>query len=217
VNQHRGQQRGPAPQTGHINYTTVDGIPTGEEVLAGTFFLNEHSIIILFDSGASHDFMSSTCAKKARLTLMASGASYVISTPGGRVDADWIVQKVPLDLFGWVFETDIIVLSGQGIDVILGMSWMKWHKAVLNISARLVHLNSSMYGKVTLHLPTISRIKASLHHVVERRLEDIHVVREFPDVFPNDLPGMPPERAIKLKIELQPVTAPISKAPYKMS
>jgi hypothetical protein len=195
----------------------VDGIPTGEEVLAGTFFLNEHSIIILFDSWASHDFMSSTCAKKARLTLMASGASYVISTPGGRVDADWIVQKVPLDLFGWVFETDIIVLSGQGIDVILGMSWMKWHKAVLNISARLVHLNSSMYGKVTLHLPTISRIKASLHHVVERRLEDIHVVREFPDVFPNDLPGMPPERAIKLKIELQPVTAPISKAPYKMS
>jgi hypothetical protein len=70
---------------------------------------------------------------------------------------------------------------------------------------------------VTLHLPTISRIKASLHHVVERRLEDIHVVREFPDVFPDDLPGMPPERAIEFKIELQPDTAPIFMAPYKMS
>jgi predicted aspartyl protease len=55
----------------------------GEEVLAGTFFLNERPIIILFDSGASHDFMSSACAKKARLTLMASGAPYVISTPEG--------------------------------------------------------------------------------------------------------------------------------------
>jgi hypothetical protein len=74
-----------------------------------------------------------------------------------------------------------------------------------------------MYGKVILHLPTISRIKASLHHVVERRLEDIHIVREFPDVFPNDLPGMPPERAIEFNIELQPGTAPISKTPYKMS
>jgi predicted aspartyl protease len=63
----------------------------GEEVLAGTFFLNERPIVILFDSGASHDFMSSACAKKARLKLMASGAPYVISTPGGRVDADWIV------------------------------------------------------------------------------------------------------------------------------
>jgi hypothetical protein len=82
------------------------------------------------------------------------------------------------------------------------MSWIKWHKVVLDISARLVHLNSPVYGKVTLHLPAISRIKASLHHVVERRLDDIHVVREFPDMFPNDLPGMPPERAIEFKIEL---------------
>jgi hypothetical protein len=165
----------------------------GEEVLAGTFFLNERPIVILFNSGASHNFMSSTCAKKARLTLMASGAPYVISTLGGRVDVDRIVRKVPLNLSRRVFETDLIVLSGQGIDVILGMSWLKWHKAVLDISARLVHLNSPVYGNVTLHLPAISRINASLHHVVERRLEDIHVVREFPDVFPDDLPGMPPE------------------------
>jgi hypothetical protein len=171
-------------------------------VLAGMFFLNERPIVILFDSEASHDFMSSTCAKKARLTLMASGAPYVISTPRGRVDADRIVQKLPLDLSGRVFETDIIVLSGQGIDVILGMSWMKWHKAILDISARLVHLNSPVYGKVTLHLPAISHIKASLHHVVERRLEDIHVVHEFPDVFPDELLGMPPERVIEFKIEL---------------
>jgi predicted aspartyl protease len=145
-------------------------------VLAGTFFLNKRPIVILFDSKASHDFMSSTCAKKAWLTLMASGVPYVISTPGGRVDADRIVQKVSLDLSGRAFESDLIVLSGQGINVILGMSWMKWHKVVLDISARLVHLNSPVYRKVTLHLPAISSIKASLHHVVERRLEDIHMV-----------------------------------------
>jgi predicted aspartyl protease len=63
----------------------------GEEVLAGMFFLNERPIIILLDYGASRDFISSTCAKKARLTLVASGAPYAISTPGGRVDADRIV------------------------------------------------------------------------------------------------------------------------------
>jgi hypothetical protein len=94
---------------------------------------------------------------------------------------------------------------------------MKSHKAVLDISARLVHLNSPVYGKATLHLTAISHIKASLHHVVERRLEDIHVVHEFPDVFPDDLSGMPPERAIEFKIELQPGTTSVSKAPYKMS
>jgi hypothetical protein len=176
VNQHRGQQRGLAPWTGCVNYTTVDGIPTEEEVLAGTFFLNERPIIILFDSGASHDFLSSTCAKMARLTLVASGVPYVISTPGGRVEADLIAQKVPLELSMMFLSTNLIILSGQGIDVILEMSWMKMRKAVLYISARLVHLNSPVYGKVTLHLHAISHIKVSLHHVVERRLEDIHVV-----------------------------------------
>jgi hypothetical protein len=82
VNQQRGQQKGSAPQTGRANYTTVDEIPTGE-VLAGTFFLNEYPIIILFDSGASHDFMSSTCSKKPKLSLVALGVPYVISTPSG--------------------------------------------------------------------------------------------------------------------------------------
>jgi hypothetical protein len=170
----------------------------GEEVLAGTFFLNKHPIIILFDSGASHDFMSSTCAKKAKLSLVASGAPYVISTPGGRVDADEIVPKVPLELSGRIFSTNLIIQSGQGIDVILGMSWMKIHRAVLDIAGRLVHLDSLMYCKLILDLPMISRIKASLDHVVELKLEDIHVVREFLDMFPNDLPGMPPERVIEL-------------------
>jgi hypothetical protein len=79
------------------------------------------------------------------------------------------------------------------------MSWMKLHRAVLD------------------HHHAVSYIKASLHHVVELRLEDIHVVREFPDVFPDDLRGMPPKRVIEFKIELQPSTAPIAKAPYKMS
>jgi hypothetical protein len=64
--------------------------------------------------------------------------------------------------------------------------------------------------------PSCGFIKASLHHVVERRLEDIHVVHEFSNVFPDDLLGIPPERAIEFKIELQPGTTPIAKAPYKM-
>jgi hypothetical protein len=74
-----------------------------------------------------------------------------------------------------------------------------------------------VYGKVILYLPLISCIEASLDHVVELKLEDIHVVREFLDVFPDDLPRMQSERAIEFKIELQPGTALIDKAPYKMA
>jgi hypothetical protein len=94
---------------------------------------------------------------------------------------------------------------------------MKLHRAVLDIAIRLVHLDSPVYGKVILHLPAISHSKAFLHHVVELKLEDIYVIREFLDVFPNDLPGLSPEGAIEFKMELQPGSAPIARAPYKMS
>jgi hypothetical protein len=199
---------------GHASYTTVEEIPMGEEVLAGTFFLNEHPVVILFDSGASHDFISSTCAKKVMLSAVTVEALYVISTPRGRVDVDRIARKAPLEMAGRVFSTDLIILKGQGLDAILGM---KLHRVVLDMAGRLVHLDSPLYGKVILHLHAVSRIKASLHHVGELKLEDIHVVREFSNVFPDDLPGMPSERAIEFKIELQPGTTPIAKAPYKMS
>jgi hypothetical protein len=85
-----GPSEGSCTTDGRANYTTVKEIATREEVLAGTFFLNECPIIILFDSGASYDFMSFTCAKKAKLSLVASGAPYMISSSGGRVDVkDW--------------------------------------------------------------------------------------------------------------------------------
>jgi predicted aspartyl protease len=100
----------------------VEEIPTGEEVLAGTFSLNEYPVIILFDSGASHDFIRSPCAKKVMLSMVATQAPYVISTPEGWVDADEIVRKAPLELAGRVFSTNLIILEGQGLDVILGMS-----------------------------------------------------------------------------------------------
>jgi predicted aspartyl protease len=112
----------------------MEEIPMREEVLAGTFFLNEHPIIILFDFGASHDFISSTCAKKAMLSTVATEGPYVISTPRGQVDADRIVHKASLELAGRVFSTDLIILKGQGLDVILGMSWMNLHRAVLDIT-----------------------------------------------------------------------------------
>jgi hypothetical protein len=73
-----------------------------------------------------------------------------------------------------------------------------------------------VYGKVILHLPMISRIKASLHHMVQLKLEDIHVIREYSDDFPDELPGMPPKRVIEFKIELQPGSTLVAKAPYKM-
>jgi hypothetical protein len=94
---------------------------------------------------------------------------------------------------------------------------MKLYKALLDIARQLVYLDSLIYGKITLHLSVIVHLKASIHHTVVKNIEEIPMVQEFLDVFPDDLPGMPPKRDIEFKIELQPGTASIARSPYKMS
>jgi hypothetical protein len=152
-----------------------------------------------------------------KLALIVAKPSYMISTPRGRVVAKQIGREVPLELAKQLFPIHLIVLDGQGIDVILGMSWMKLHKAILDIAKWLGCLDSPVYSKVTLHLPVVVRLKASVHHTVAKSIKGIPVVREFPYVFPDDLPGIPPKRDTEFKIELQPSTAPIAKSLYKMT
>jgi hypothetical protein len=133
------------------------------------------------------------------------------------VVANQMAHRIPLELAGRVFSTTLIILEGQGIDVILGMNWMKMHYVVLDIFAHLVHLDSPIYGKVSLQLPPIALLQASVYAAIAMSLDEIQMVCEYPDVFPNDLPGMPPDRAIKFKIELQPGTAPVDKRPHPMA
>jgi hypothetical protein len=75
------------------------------------FFLYEHPIIILFDSGALHDFLSLACAQEVRLTLCTTQVPYSISTPGGRVVANQMAHKIPLELAERVFLTALIILE----------------------------------------------------------------------------------------------------------
>jgi hypothetical protein len=103
--------------------------------------------------------MSLAYAQKANLTLYDTQVPYSISTPGGRVGADRMVRKIPLELIGRVFPTTLITLKGQGIDVILGINWMKIHRAILDISAHLVHLDSPIFVRLlcNCHLLLVSR------------------------------------------------------------
>jgi hypothetical protein len=91
----------------------------------------------------------------------------------------------------------MIVLKGQDIDVILGMNWLAQHKAILNTDLRTIKLS---YGKeeVLLSIPvaTIAKPFGRLYEAIIPEIQDITVVCEFSDVFPKDLPGLPPERDV---------------------
>jgi predicted aspartyl protease len=109
-------------KTGRVNYTTMEDIPKGEQVLMDMFSLNRRLIVILFDSGASHDFISKAYAQKHQLAIEYMLAPYMISTPGGRIITRQVVLNPSLNLGDRVYQTCLIVLEGQGIDVILGMN-----------------------------------------------------------------------------------------------
>jgi hypothetical protein len=189
-------------KTGRVTYTTLEDVPEGEQVLAGMFSLNRHPTVVLFDFGATHNFISMACTKSRRLTVTHLSTTYMISTLGGKMVTQYLPKNTPLDLGGRVYKASLIILDDQGIDVILGMSWMKEYKVVLDIVERTVHLESPTHGSVSLRLPSPTSIASVLHHTVAQNLEDIPVACEFPDVFPEDLPGIPPDWDVEFIIEL---------------
>jgi hypothetical protein len=119
-------------KTARVNYATMEDVPEGEQVLADMFSLNGHPIIILFYFGASHNFISKTCTKSSQLTTTHLSTPYMISTPGGKMVTQYLAKNTPLNLGGKVYKTGMIILDGQWIVVILGMSWMTKFKALLD-------------------------------------------------------------------------------------
>jgi hypothetical protein len=142
---------------------------------------------------------------------------YLIKTPGDKISTNQLVKNAPLNLGSKKYKTCLIVLEGRGIDIILGMGWMKAHKALLDTTTRVVQLDSPIHGIHVLQLSPPSTVGPSVHHTPAHSLEDILVACEFPIVFPEDLPGMPSDRDVEFTIELQPGTASISRRPYKMT
>jgi hypothetical protein len=111
----------------------------------------------------------------------------------------------------------MIVLKDQDIDVILGMNWLAQHKAILNTDLRTIRLS---YGQeeflLSIPVATIAKPFGKVYEAIISEIQDIWVVCEFLDVFPEDLPGLPPERDVEFVIELKPSMAPISRKLYRM-
>jgi hypothetical protein len=201
---------------GKLNFTTMVDILEGAAVLTGTFSICGHPVKILFDSGETHSFISESLVSKLGLHYCHTKESFVVSTAGGRIPSNTITKAVPLQLGSKTFLTNLIHLGLGGLDVILGMNWLTHHQVILDIANRMIEIHSPTSGHTTLYLPKAEGINPCSYAVVTVQLENIHVLCEYPDVFPDDLPGMPPDRDVESVIELQPGTAPISKRPYRM-
>jgi hypothetical protein len=180
-------------------------------VLTGTFFINDTPVKILFDSGATHSFISENLLGKLGLRGSHTKSAYKIIAPCGNISSHIVTFGVPLKLGSKIIQSNLITINLEGMDVILGMDWMTQHKVVLDISDRVIEINSPTVGHTTLYLPFKDGTDSCAYVTIISPLDEIPVVCEYLDVFPDELPGMPPDRDVEFVIELQPGTAPISK------
>jgi hypothetical protein len=152
-------------------------------VLTSTFSIRDHPIRILFDSGATHSFISESLVSKLGLYSCHTKDSFVVSTAGGRILSNTITKVVPLQLGSKTFLTNLIHLGLGGLDVILGVNWLAQHRVVLDIATRMIEIHSPTSGHTILYLPQVENTHPCSYAAVATQLEDIPVVCEYPDVF----------------------------------
>ena len=109
-------------------------------MMAGMFTIDSHPVYVLFDSGASHSFMSMGFAQRHNISLMAIPIAYRISTPGAQLCVNTQTDTVGLVLATHTYRLQFMVLPGQGIDAILGMNWLRVYGVVLDLKQRVVEL-----------------------------------------------------------------------------
>jgi hypothetical protein len=216
TNKGKGKRQVVQVRQGRVNLATLSELPEGKPIMMGTFSIHHYPIVILFDTGATHSFISTKFGTKMGLDIYPTEGDYKIITPGGKVISNQICRKVPLQLGSQLVKTDLLLLDLEGMDVLLGMNWMTQHRVFLDISSQIVEIDSPEYEPAILYLPQQQYLNPCTYAATGIKLEDIPIVCEYPDVFPDDLPGMPPDRDIEFIIELQPGTAPISKKSYRM-
>ncbi|WVZ89653.1 LOW QUALITY PROTEIN: hypothetical protein U9M48_036032 [Paspalum notatum var. saurae] len=208
----QGKQKGSAPKMGRVHFIHMDQIPAGEPVLAGTFTINGHPAIVLFDSGATHTFLSKSYALRHGIKIYKLKENYHITAPSSPVTTGLMARQLKVDIGPESFVINPVVLPHQGIDIILGMNWMAQNDAVLHVGSRAVQLKFKVTGKILkVHIPKQKHIEAIVNTTELQEIKKIPVVCEFPDVFPEELPELPLDRDVEFKIDLIPGMAPVEK------
>src|SRR4051812_19397264 len=141
----------------------------------------------------------------------------VVQSLGSRWHTTMVSHENEVAIEGLVFLASLIALKSSDIDVILGMDWLSRQNAVLDCKAKSVKLTHPSGQTIKYTSPSSKTQVHSLNVLPLPDLEDIPVVRDFPDVFPEELPGIPPDRSVEFVVDLIPGTAPISRRPYRMA
>ncbi|GJR12073.1 putative reverse transcriptase domain-containing protein [Tanacetum coccineum] len=245
-NNDRGNQAGNDRAPAKV-YVVGNAGANPDNVVAGTFLLNNRYAYILFDTGADRSFVSTTFSSQIDITPSTLDHYYDVELADGRViGLNTIFKGCTLNFLNHQFNINLMPVELGSFDVIIGMDWLAKYQAVIMCAEKIVripwknktliiHGDGSTQGNGA-RLNIISCTKTLkymekgfpifLAHITakevedkseKKRLEDVPIVQDFPEVFPEDLPGLPPTRQVEFQIDLVPGAAPVARAPYRLA
>ncbi|GJY85689.1 putative reverse transcriptase domain-containing protein, partial [Tanacetum coccineum] len=246
-NQNRGDKARVPDARGRAYVLGGGDVNPGSNTVTGTFLLNDHHAYMIFDSGADRSFVSNTFSTLLDITPYALDVSYAVELADGRTsETNTMLRGCTLGLLGHPFNIDLMPIELGSFDVIIGMDWLAKNHAVIVCDEKIVRIpygneilivqgdKGAKEKKSTLSIISCEKaqkymekgcqlflaqvtVKENKDKSNEKRLEDVPTARDFPEVFPEDLPGLPPTRQVEFQIDLVPGAAPVARAPYRLA
>ncbi|GJR54431.1 putative reverse transcriptase domain-containing protein [Tanacetum coccineum] len=186
------------------------------ETARSTFLLNNLYASILFDTGADKSFVSTTFSSLIDITPTTLDHYYDVEQADGKIiGINTIIRGCTLNFLDHPFNINLMPVELGSFDVIIGMDWLAKYHVVIDCAEKIVRIP---WGNETLIVHGDGSNRGNeTHKSREKRLEDVPIIRDFPKVFLEDLPGLPPTRQVEFQINLIPGAAPIARALYRLA
>ncbi|GJS74509.1 putative reverse transcriptase domain-containing protein [Tanacetum coccineum] len=245
-NQASTSTQGGRKAPGRVYSLCAEAAVKDNNVVNGTFLINNVYASVLFDTGADRSFVSYAFSKYIDIPPTTLDTNYSVELADGKsLTTKTILRGCTLNLQNHLFKIDLLPIELGSFDVIVGMDWMAEHRAEVVCYEKYIRVP---YGNDMLiiqgersgvknesRLEVISSIRTQgyidkgcqvfLVQMIKKeenvasgkRIENVHVVKDFSEVFPEELPGLPPTRQVEFHIELIPGAAPVARAPYRLA
>ncbi|XP_071733449.1 uncharacterized protein [Rutidosis leptorrhynchoides] len=210
-----GKHKNPPQPEARAFQMSVDAATTADDAITGMFLVNFVSARVLFDCGANCSFVSTTFCAKLNVPVIVINEPLSVEVGDGRtVPVTKFVSGFTIDIEGSLFPVTCLVMPIPSFDVVLGMNWLSYHKASIKCDRKVISFPVDGGKQVVARGDSAYVIDVKKEKKV---LSDIPVVSEYPEVFPDELPGLPPIREVEYKIELVPGATPVAIAPYRLA
>ncbi|GKE06417.1 putative reverse transcriptase domain-containing protein, partial [Tanacetum coccineum] len=224
-NNKRGNQGGNDNASTKVYVVGRVGTNPDSNVVTGTFLLNNRYASVLFDTGSDRSFVTTAFSSQIDITPSTLDHYYDVELADRRIiGLNTILRGCTLNFLNHLFNIDLMAVKLGSLDIIIHMDWLAKYQAIIVCAEKIIRIS---WGSKTLivrgdgsdqgnetRLNIISRLEDKSE---KKRLEDVPIVQDFLEVFPEDLLGLHPTRQVEFQINLIPGAAPVARAPYRLA